>query len=247
MNLGDLNIKDLGRELLESKALSNFVNEFINELKGYLEKGENKNIMNVSKENKYSNYWKYQNFIEDSVSARVGLSRWGNDITYYDELGKAVDDSILDLASKEGTLYRKQFIWNGSNNGGFYNVVKFKNGQITYLTIPRNAIPSELENKDLIFQYTNKGTIKIREDLKEKAINLATQKAQELRNKEQERNVEFKKEGHIYEAFEDDGYIFLNDLTEKRDCSIEDIDFVVDNYNGDGRYIVINGKYQKID
>ena len=53
--------------------------------------------------------------------------------------------------------------------------------------------------------------------------------------------------GHIYEAFEDDGYIFLNDLTEERDFSIEDIDFVVDNYEGDGKYQVINGEYKRID
>ena len=247
MNLGDFSIKNLGKDLFESKGLSNFVNEFINELKEYLEKGENKNMINIKNEDKYSNYWDYQNFMEDNVAATIGLSRWGTDITYNNELGKAVDDSILEIAEKEGTLYRKQFIWNGSNNGGFYNIDKFENGQITHLTIPKDTIPSELENKDLIFQYTNKGTIKIRDDLKEKAINLASQKAEKLRDKEQKRNEEFKKEGHIYEAFEDDGYIFLNDLIEERDFSVEDIDFVVDNYEGDGKYQVINGEYQKID
>ena len=57
-----------------------------------------------------------------------------------------------------------------------------------------------------------------------------------------------KKKGiYIYEAFEDDGYIFLNDLTEERDFSVEDIDFVVDNYEGDGKYQVLNGEYKKID
>ena len=50
-----------------------------------------------------------------------------------------------------------------------------------------------------------------------------------------------------YEAFEDDGYIFLNDLTEERDFSIEDIDFVVDCYQGDGTYQVIDGEYRKIE
>ena len=52
---------------------------------------------------------------------------------------------------------------------------------------------------------------------------------------------------YIYEAFEDDGYIFLNDLTEERDFSIEDIDFVVDCYQGDGTYQVIDGEYRKIE
>lgn len=247
MNLGDFNIKNLGKDLLENKVLSSFVNNFINELKDYLEKGDKINNMGVINENKYSKYWDYQNFIEDSISAKVGLSRWGNDITYYNELDKIVDDSILELSNKEGTLYRKQFIWNGSNNGGFYNVDKFENGQSTQITLPKDIIPSEFENKDIIFQYNKNGTIKIRDDLKEEVINIASQKAEKLRDKEQERNAEFKKEGHIYEAFEDDGYIFLNDLTETRDFSIEDIDFVVDNYEGDGKYQVINSQYKKVD
>ena len=51
----------------------------------------------------------------------------------------------------------------------------------------------------------------------------------------------------MYEAFEDDGYIFLNDLTEERGFSIEDIDFVVYNYQGEGKYKVINGEYEKVD
>ena len=247
MNLGDFSIKNLGKDLLQSKVLSDFVSNFINELKDYLEKGDDRNIMNLTNQNKYNNYWKYQNFMEDNVSAKIGLSRWGNDITYHDELSKAVDDSIIEIAENEDTLYRKQFMSNGSNNGGFYNIDKFENGQITHLTIPKSIIPSELANKDIIFQYNDNGTIKVRDDLKEKAINLASQKVKNLRNKEQEINAEFKKEGHIYEAFEDDGYIFLKDITEERDFSIEDIDFVVDNYKGEGKYQVTNGEYKKID
>ena len=153
----------------------------------------------------------------------------------------------MEIAENEGTLYRKQFMSNGSNNGGFYNIDKFENGKITNLTIPKSIIPSEFANKDIIFQYNDNGTIKVRDDLKEEAINLASQKVKNLRNKEQEINAEFKKEGHIYEAFEDDGYIFLKDITEERDFSIEDIDFVVDNYKGEGKYQVTNGEYKKID
>ena len=247
MNLGDFSIKNLGKDLLQSKVLSDFVSNFINELKDYLEKGDDRNIMNLTNQNKYNNYWKYQNFMEDNVSAKIGLSRWGNDITYHDELSKAVDDSIIEIAENEGTLYRKQFMSNGSNNGGFYNIDKFENRQITHLTIPKSIIPSELANKDIIFQYNDNGTIKVRDDLKEKAINLASQKAKNLRDKEQEINAEFKKEGHIYKVAEDDGYIFLKDITEERDFSIEDIDFVVDNYKGEGKYQVTNGEYKKID
>ncbi len=247
MNLGDFNIKNLGKDLLESKALSNFVNEFINELKGYLEKGNNINIMNVVNKNKYSNYWEYQNFMEDNVSANIGLSRWGTDITYNNELSKAVDDSILELAEKEGVLYRKQFTANGSVNGGFYNVDKFENGEITHMSISEDKVPKAFQNKDIIFQFNENGAINVRTDLKEKVVNLASEKSSELKVMESKRNNEYKKQGHTYEATEDDGYIFLNDLTEKRKDSIEDIDFVVDNYNGEGKYQVINGEYKKID
>lgn len=247
MNVGDFNIKNLGKELSQSKVLSNFVNEFINELKGYLEKGNNRNIMNIVNQNKYSNYWEYQNFMEDNVSAKIGLSRWGNDVTYYDDLSKAVDDSIMEIAEREGTLYRKQFTANGSANGGFYNVDKFENGKITHISISEDKVPKAFQNKDIIFQFDENGDIKVRTDLKEKVVNLASEKSSELKVMESKRNNEYKKEGHIYEVIEDDGYIFLNDITEERDFSIEDIDFIVDSYNGEGKYQVINGEYKKID
>ena len=56
MNLGDFDIKNLGKDLLTSNTLSIFVNNFINELKDYLEKGDNKNNMNLVNQNKYSNF-----------------------------------------------------------------------------------------------------------------------------------------------------------------------------------------------
>ena len=247
MNLGDFNIKNLGKNLLESKTLSNFVNEFINELRGYLEKGNNRNIMKVVNQNKYNNYWEYQNFMEDNVSANIGLSRWGTDITYNNELSKAVDDSILELAEKEGALYRKQFTRNGSDNVGFYNLDKIEKGKITHMSISEDKVPKAFQNKDIIFQFNENGDINVRTDLKEKVVNLASEKSSDLKELETERNNKYKKEGHTYEAFEDDGYIFLNDLTEERDFSIEDIDFVVNNYKGDGTYKVIDGEYKKID
>lgn len=247
MNLGDFNIKNLGKDLLQSKVLSDFVNNFINELKDYLEKGDNKNIMNVNKESRYSNYWDYQNFIEDNVSATIGLSRWSTDILYSNELSKAVNNSILEISKKEGTLYRKQFTANGSVAGEFYNVDKYENGEITNITISKDEVPKSFQDKDIIFQFDENGTINVRTDLKEEIVNLASKKVANLKEKENERNNEYKKEGHIYEAFEDDGYIFLNDITEEKSFSIEDIDFVTNNYKGDGKYKVINGEYKKID
>ncbi len=57
---------------------------------------------------------------------------------------------------------------------------------------------------------------------------------------------ELKKEGHIYKAFEDDGYIFLKDIKAGSEEPFEDIDFVVENYDGEGEYKVIDGKYEKV-
>lgn len=143
---------DIAQNLTNKANEKGTVNKFIEELNGVIKNEHNLNI--VDKSEKYMDYWDYQKFMEDNVSATIGLSRWDNDITYSNELQKAVEESILELSEREG---------------------------------------------------------------------------------------------HIYEAFEDDGYIFLNDLTEERDFSIEDIDFVVDCYEGDGTYQVIDGEYRKIE
>ena len=124
---------------------------------------------------------------------------------------------------------------------------KFENGKITHISISEDKVPKTFQNKDIIFQFNENGDIKVRTDLKEKVVNLASEKSSELKAMESKRNNEYKKEGHIYEVIEDDGYIFLNDITEERDFSIEDIDFIVDSYNGEGKYQVINGEYKKID
>jgi len=174
----------------------------------------------------------------------IGLSRYGNDIKYHNQIKEAVNESILELSKKEGTLYRKKFSSSGSTET--YNIEKYENGKIENISIPKNIIPSELDRKDIIFKYKNDGTIEIKNDLKEKIIEIACKKISELKEKEQQRNDDYKKENHIYDAIEDDGYVFLKDLTEDRGFVIEDIDFTVDDYQGEGKYQVINGKYEKI-
>ena len=237
--------KDLENNFRNSEV-KEIIDKFINELSNFIENNSKTNIVNET--NKYSEYWKYQNFMEDNVSSKIGLSRWANDITYRDELSKAIDDSILELSKSEGTLYRKQFTANGSAGESFYNIDKFENGKIErYLKLPADKIPSKYKDEDIIFQYKQDGKIKVREDLKDKIINLASEKCEELKLKENEKAEDYKREGHIYEAIEDDGYIFLKDLTEQRNYVLEDIDFVVDCYEGEGNYQVIEGEYKKID
>lgn len=224
---------------------SDLVQNFIKELTNFLETRNSINITNET--NKYSNYWDYQNFMEDNVAASIGISRWSADIRYRDELSDAIDESILKLSESEGTLYRKKFMANGPTDNPTYSIDKFENGEIEHIILHRDKVPKGFENEDIIFQYKLDGSTKVRTDLKEKVVKLASESTEYLKAEEDERTADYKKEGHIYQAGEDDGYIFLKDLTKPRDYVLEDIDFVVDCYQGEGKYQVINGEYKKID
>lgn len=217
----------------------------MNELSNFIEK--NKRISQINKQTKYSDYWDYQNFMEDNVAAGIGISRWSADIKYCDELSNAIDESILKLSESEGTLYRKQFMANGPTDNPTYSIDKYQNGEIEHLILSSDKVPKGFENEDIIFQYKADGSTKVRTDLKEKAVKLASKSVEYLKIKENEITLDYKKEGHIYIAVEDDGYIFLKDLTEPRDYVLEDIDFVLDSYQGEGKYQVIDGEYRKID
>lgn len=226
-------------KLVNNLKQSEFVQDFINELSNFLE--NNKNSIT-----KYSKYWKYQNFMEDNVASNIGISRWSADVRYREEISKAVDDNILALSESEGALYRKKFKPKGPSDNKTYNVDKFENGRIEHLTLGENKIPKGFDNQDIIFQYKDDGSVKVRMDLKKQAVKLASKNAEFLKMKENEMSSDYKREGHIYKAVENDGYVFLKDLTEKRDYVFEDIDFVVNCYEGEGKYQVVNGKYKKI-
>lgn len=233
-----MNLEIFGN-LINNAKKSDFVQKFINDLSNFLE--------NNNTPNKYSKYWEEQKFLEDSVSATIGISRRANDITYKKELSQAVDESILELAQKEGTLYRKKFKPNGPTNNPIYKVDKFENGKIEHLFFSSDKVPKGFDNKDIIFQCKEDGTAKVRMDLKEKVVQEASKKTEYLKEKENEKALDYKKDGHVYSAVEDDGYIFLKDLTEEREYIIEDIDFIVDCYQGEGKYEVIDGEYKKVN
>jgi len=230
--------------LINNVKESDFVQNFMNELANFLENNIKLNVSNQS--TKYSQYWDCQNFMEDSVAASIGISRWSADVRYHDELNKAIEDSILKLSESEGVLYRKQFMPNGPTNNPTYRVDKFEDGKIEHLILTGDKVPNGFDNEDIIFQYKADGSAKVRMDLKEKAVQLASENAEYLKEKEKKMTSDYKREGHIYKAVENDGYIFLKDLTEKRDYVLEDIDFVVDCYQGEGEYQVVNGEYKKI-
>lgn len=235
---------EIFNNLINNVKESDFVQNFMKELNDFLE--NNCKLNEINQSSKYSEYWDYQNFMEDNVAASIGISRWGADIRYRDELSDAIDDSILKLSESEGTLYRKQFMANGPTDNPTYSVDKFENGKIEHLILSADKVPKGFDNEDIIFQYRNDGSTKVRMDLKEKAVDLASKNTEYLKEKEREMTSDYKREGHIYQVGEDDGYIFLKDLTEKRNYVLEDIDFVVDCYQGDGKYQVIDGEYKKI-
>jgi len=239
-----LDLEILGN-LINNVKESDFMKNFIKELSNFIE--NNKNLNEIKQSSKYSKYWECPNFMEDNVAATIGISRWSANIGKCDELSKLIDDSILELSEKEGTLYRKKFMPNGPIDNPTYSVDKFENGKVEHLILSGDKVPIGFENEDIIFQYKTDGSAKVRNDLKEKVIKLASQNAEYLKVKENEKAEDYKKEGHIYTAVEEDGYIFLKDLTEKRDYVLEDINFVVDCYQGDGRYQVIDGEYKKIN
>jgi len=230
--------------LINNVKESDFVKNFMKELNNFI---ENNCKSNEGKQfSKYSKYWDCQKYMEDNVAANIGISRWSADIRYRDELTESVEKSLLKVAEKEGALYRKQFMANGSTDNPTYSIDKFENGKIEHLVLSGDKVPKGFENEDIIFQYKADGSIKVRTDLKEEAVKLASKSAEYLKLKENEKTADYKKEGHIYKVLEDVGYIFLKDLTKKRDFVLEDIDFIVDCYQGDGKYQVIDGEYKKI-
>ena len=230
----------MGLELLNDLAnkikKSNFVSEFVKELQNSFD--------NTKIVDKYSSYWKYQNFIEDNVAAKIGISRWGANFKYKDDLKKKVEENLLEL-SKEGTIYRKKFTPNGPTDNPKFAVDKFENGQVENIIMNYNEVPSGYDVEDIIFSYGKDGP-EIREDIKENVIKLASKSLEKIKEEEINMAEELKKEGHIYKAFEDDGYIFLKDIKAGSEEPFEDIDFVVENYDGEGEYKVIDGKYEKV-
>lgn len=235
---------DIFNSLISHIKENDFVKEFINDLSNDIEDKRNSNSLKSLE--KYTKYWVEKRFMEDAVAANIGISRWSANIRYCEEISKAIDDSLSKLSRIEGTLYRKKFTANGPTDNQAYSVDKFEKGKVEHLILSSDKVPKGLEDADIIFQYKEDENIKVRMDLKEKVIESATKSTRFLKIQENEKALDYKKEGHVYEVIEDDGYIFLKDLTEKRGFVLEDIDFIVDCYKGEGRYQVISGKYEKI-
>lgn len=255
---------NLENNISKIKVADDKISNFINDLKNCLEKNNNiqeeiKQYSFINQTERYKNYWDNQNDLEDNVCAILGISRCDRDIQYFDRLYKAVDESIFEISKREGTPI---YVAHGpggslqkSPKGRYitktvYDVSKYENGKIEDLKsmqikeFPKN-MDENLNYRNIVYQINDKGKIIVRDDLKDEIINSACEKCKDLREETVKRAQKFKKEGHWYECHEDDGYIFLDDKT-KDNYPFEDIDFVVDNFKGEGTYKVIDGEYKKI-
>ena len=255
---------NLENSISKTKIANDNISNFINDLKKCLEKNtaistETKQYNFIDQSERYKDYWDYQNDLEDNVCAILGISRCDREEKYFDKLYKAVDESIFEIAKREGTAI---YIANGPQGSlqtspkgrnvikTVYDVTKYENGKIEDLkSMQIKGLPKTMDEngnyRNIILQINDKGKITVRDDLKSEIINLACEKCAVLKEQTIKEAKEYKKEGHLYEAYEDDGFIFLDDITESNHI-FEDIDFVVDNYKGEGTYKVIDGEYTKI-
>lgn len=239
---------DISNNLTKDKSVNETVNGFVEDLKEFIQKNNSKNSLEIKE--KYKEYWDTRNNMHDEACAILGLSRLYADGLYYYSSTNYIENEIAKLSEKEGdTLYRKEHFYSTNEKGeAVFSVDKFENGKIEHIdiTMPKNKIPEGFNNEDVIFQYDEKNNIIIRNDLKKEVIAAACKSMEGVKQEYKQEIEDYKKEGHLYEVYEGEGYIHLRDITEDKGA-IEDINFVVDNYKDEGIYKFTNGKYVKLD
>lgn len=239
---------DLDVETMLSKA-KNSTKEIEN-LKKDLEcalKRAEKNYNYIDLSEKYSDYWNERlEILEYDVASTIGLSRLKADNLFEcgnTSLTDAINESILEVAEENGvTLYKLGY--KSSNNTYDVKIYEDDKSEIKSDEIEGKSIFKRYEGKDLIFEYNDRGKVIIRDDLKEEIIKKACEKCMKYKEKQDEENEEFKAEGELYNCFEGEGYIFLENEEGDR---VEDIDFVCNDFKGEGYYKVIDKKYVKVD
>lgn len=238
---------DIATKITKEKV-SNRVDNFIEDLKKVIQKRSNtKESLEISK--KYKEYWNECSNMHYEACAILGLSKLYSDKLYYYNSTNYIENEISKLSEKGSIIYRKQGTSFSNEKGeAVFLVDKFENGKMEHINIVmlKNQIPDRFDNEDIIFQYDEKNNIIIRNDLKKEIIAGACKSMEQEKIQYRKEVESFKKEGHLYEAYEGEGYIHLRDMTEDSGA-IEDIDFVVDNYKGEGIYKFINGKYVELD
>ncbi len=159
MNLGDFNIKDLGKNLNSNNSFSNFVNNFINELSNYLQNLKDKEQNNQSVDSAYKEMQEYY----DERERIMNTTNLEEDKTY---VVSGIRDNSIKVVDIENGNEIKVYISTDSetldklNRNGIYNRI-YKMDKYEFLNL--NLTDNIIIKDDKL--YSNSEKIEIKNNL----------------------------------------------------------------------------------
>ncbi len=251
---------DVINNVAKEKNGNNEIDKFLDDIEEALKSDDKKGKNNIQEDaittKELDEYWigTAGDYIFDIASKEIGLSLMTHDKNYKKILD-AVEEALKELSKKVGIIYYKGedgSFWNEELQKECYSVDRYEDGRKTTLSVPKEDALYKVEKgidkynyEDVVFVYDEKGKVKIRKDLKEEAIELTKDKLVDLKKEQDKKVKEYKKEGHIYNVNSELGYVIIKDTTQRR-VPIEDMEFTIKGYKGDGKYQVVNGEYKKV-
>ena len=159
MNLGDFNIKDLGKNLNSNNSFSNFVNNFINELSNYLQNFKDKEQNNQSVDSVYKEMQEYY----DERERIMNTTNLDEDKTY---VVSGIRDNAIKVVDIENGNEIKVYISTDSetldklNSNGIYDrIYQMDKSEFLNLNLTDNII---IKDDKL---YSNSEKIEIKNNL----------------------------------------------------------------------------------
>lgn len=159
MNLGDFNIKDLGKNLNSNNSFSNFVNNFINELSNYLQNFKDKEQNNQSGDSVYKEIQEYY----DERERIMNTANLEEDKTY---VVSGIRDNAIKVVDIENGNEIKVYISTDSetldklNSNGIYDrIYQMDKSEFLNLNLTDNII---IKDDKL---YSNSEKIEIKNNL----------------------------------------------------------------------------------
>ena len=159
MNLGDFNIKDLGKNLNSNNSFSNFVNNFINELSNYLQNFKDKEQNNQSVDSVYKEMQEYY----DERERIMNTTNLEEDKTY---VVSGIRDNAIKVVDIENGNEIKVYISTDSetldklNSNGIYDrIYQMDKSEFLNLNLTDNII---IKDDKL---YSNSEKIEIKNNL----------------------------------------------------------------------------------
>lgn len=206
MNLSFFN--NLSNNLKENGGIQSFIKE----LGEFLEQATSKVIQSPTERNAIG--------ILEEIQCHRNMS-----VVSRNEIRKGMDEILAEYASKtkdKGSLY---FISSKSKKAeDVYTVYHYENGEeksirLTEKDLPRNA------GVNSVLRMEN-GEYVLDEQTTESIIKEITEMTNDVLDKQDNKLKEYRKEGHLYMVEEDvNNRIYLWDLTDKPDNTIEEVDF----------------------